>query len=390
MSKKIELRSMPSLVEKRNALLDEMETMVGLTETEQRAFSDTESARYTEVIAEIKQIDATLAAQRSAKNVERLAPPHADESVEAREERMFLDYVRRSAGNVVETRSGEQNLTMTNNGAIIPTTIASRIITTVQDICPILAGCDMYHEKGTLKIPVYGKSNTTHDITVAYADEFTDLTADVGQFTSVDLGGYLVGALSLIGQSVINSGGIDVVARIIAQMSIKIAAFLSKELLNGTSGKATGALSTTSNVIAGAVDKITADNLIDLQAKVPQSKQRNACWTMHPTTFTAIKKIKDADGVYLLQKDMSQAFPFTILGKPVNLDDSMPVIGSANKPILYGDYYGLSVNLREDISIKVLTEKYATMHAVGIVAWFEVDSEVSDHQMLATLTTSAS
>ena len=49
---------------------------------------------------------------------------------------------------------------------------------------------------GTLKIPVYGKANTTHDISVAYQDEFTEITADAGKFTSVDLSGFLAGALS--------------------------------------------------------------------------------------------------------------------------------------------------------------------------------------------------
>jgi hypothetical protein len=52
---------------------------------------------------------------------------------------------------------------------------------------------------------------------------------------------------------------------------------------------------------------------------------------------------------------------------------------------LYGDLSGLAVNFREDISIQVLQEKYATQHAVGIVSWFEFDSDVIDHQKLATL-----
>lgn len=46
--------------------------------------------------------------------------------------------------------------------------------------------------------------------------------------------------------------------------------------------------------------------------------------------------------------------------------------------MLYGVTAGLSVNLREDISIQVLREKYATQHAIGVVAWFEFDSKVTD------------
>ncbi|HHY08302.1 MAG TPA: phage major capsid protein, partial [Corynebacteriales bacterium] len=126
------------------------------------------------------------------------------------EARSFGNYVKSQCGIKVEERDGEQNFDMSNNGAIIPTTIANRVISTVQEMCPILNGATMYYVNGTLKIPVYGKANTTHDISVAYQTEFTDITADAGKFTSVDLSGFLAGALSLIGKSVINNSAINV------------------------------------------------------------------------------------------------------------------------------------------------------------------------------------
>ena len=58
--------------------------------------------------------------------------------------------------------------------------------------------------------------------------------------------------------------------------------------------------------------------------------------------------------------------------------------------MLYGDYSGLGVNFRQQIEMQVLVEKYATMHAVGLVSWFEFDSDVIDHQKLATLVMSVS
>ena len=36
------------------------------------------------------------------------------------------------------------------------------------------------------------------------------------------------------------------------------------------------------------------------------------------------------------------------------------------------------------------TEKYATQHAIGVVAWMEFDSKVADNQKLAVLIMSAS
>ena len=151
------------------------------------------------------------------------------------------------------------------------------------------------------------------------------------------------------------------------------------------SSAATGALSTTTSMTAASATAVTADELITLQAKVKQRYQRNACWTMHPDTFTAIKKLKDGQNRYLLQDDFSGEFPYRLLGKPVYLSDNMPAMAASSKAILYGDYSGLSVNIREDISIEVLREKYATQHAIGVVGWFEFDAKVSDNRRLATL-----
>jgi HK97 family phage major capsid protein len=138
-------------------------------------------------------------------------------------------------------------------------------------------------------------------------------------------------------------------------------------------------------MVAGSTSAISADNLIDLQAMIPTAYQANCTWKMAPATFKALRKLKDGDGKYLLQNDFSQGFPYSILGKPVELSDNMPAIGSANKAVLYGDFSGMAVNMREDIEIQILMEKYADQHAIGVIAWFEFDSKVVDNQKIASL-----
>lgn len=379
------------LYEQRAALVDEMNALLNGAKMEERAMSEEENTKFSDIEKKIAGIDATIAAEERAEQIKKSAKkPVENETVEQIEERAFGNYIKEQAGLPVENRAGEQNMTMGNNGAVIPTTIANRIIKAVKDKCPIYARATMYHVAGTLKVPVWGKANTTHDITVGYQSEFTELTADSGKFTSIDLSGYLAGALTLIGKSVVNNAIVDVVSFVIDQMSEEIAIFLEKELLAGTgSNTATGALSTTNTLNAGSTTKITTDNLVALQTKVKQVYQAKACWTMHPETFLEVKKLQDSNGRYLLQDDLTQEIPYRLLGKPVYLSDNMPKIASGAKPVLYGDYTGLSVNMRENVQIQVLNEKYATQHAVGVVAWFEFDSKVTDSQKLAALVMSA-
>lgn len=373
------MENIKALMERRAELQAQMDALVNTADTEKRAMSEDEIKQFDSAEAEIRSIDETVAREERSKNIERKPTEDRAES----DKRVFADYI---AGRTTEMRAGEQNVNMANNGAVIPVSIAQEIVRTIVDRCPILAGATRYNVPGTLKIPVWGKANATHDITVGYQEEFTDITADAGAFTSVDLSGYLAGALTLIGKSVINSAAVDVANFVIDEMAEKILSWLEGQLLVGTGTKAaSGATLTTNTLTAASAAAITADELIALQAQVKQAYQNAACWTMNPDTFVAVKKLKDGNNRYLLQDDFSGDFPYRLLGKPVYLSDNMPTMAAGKAAVLYGDYSGLSVNFRENISIEVLREKYATQHAIGIVSWFEFDSKVTNAQKLAVL-----
>lgn len=373
--------------ENREEKVKALENVLNAAKTENRAMTAEEQASFDAIEKEIADIDKTIEAEEraaKAKNTKETGDNGAEqETQEELEERAFVKYVLGAAAGL-EERAGELNLTMANNGAIVPTSIANKIIKKVKDISPILSRATVYYMTGELKVPVYGASSG-HDVKVAYSDDFTELTADAGKFTSVDLKGYLVGALTLIGRKLKTNAMFNVADFIVNYMAEEIASFLEGELLNGTPSKMEGALSTTNEKTAAAAAAITADELIDLQAKVKQAFQSDACWIMHPETFTAVKKLKDGQNRYLLQDDFTGEFPYRLLGKPVFVSDNMPKIATGKKPVLYGDMSGLSVKIAEQLEIEVLREKYATQHAIGVVAWMELDSKVTDSQRMAVL-----
>lgn len=379
--------NLKAMYEKRNTLIQRMNGIVEAAVSETRAMTDAEESEYNSAKAEIETLDRTIAAAEEERGIR--MPKNGNKTEEEQramdEERAFRNYIVEKAGGSVEHRSGEQNLGISANGAIVPVTIASRIIKTMKEISPIFARATHYSEKGTLKVPVWGKANGTHEITVAYSDEFKALTADSGKFTSVDLTGYLFGALTLIGRSLVNSATFDVVGFIVAEMAQKFAEFVERECLVGTDGKMTGALSTTTVETAKSANAITADELISLQSKVPSAYQKDCYWTMHPETFAMVKKLKDLNGQYILQHDLTSEFPYRLLGKPVDLSDNMPKVAASANAVLYGDMSGLSINVRETVSLQLLVEKYADMHAIGVIGWAEMDSKVTDNQKLAVL-----
>lgn len=366
------------LIEKRNALLDEMQAIADKAVAETRAFTEQESADYDAKKKEAEELEKTISrCQEQRSKTEPVSTK--SETKEEAEKRAFEQYLR--TGNI-ETRTGT-TMNVSDNGAVIPASIANKIIDKVVEICPIYNLADRYNVGGTLSIPYYDES--TQAIEVAYATEFTDLGSTSGKFISIELKGYLAGALSKISKSLINNSAFDIVGYVVNKVAQAFAKWIEKELLIGSPEKITGLSNATQIVTAAAATAITADELIDLQESVPDAYQAGAIWIMSKSTRTAIRKLKDKDGNYILNKDATAQWGYTLLGKPVYVSDNMPAMGSGSKAIYYGDMSGLAVKVSENVSIEILREKFATQHAIGVVGWMEIDSKIENQQKIAVL-----
>lgn len=296
------------------------------------------------------------------------------------EEQVFADYIR---GKVSGELRADVNMTFGDNGAVIPKSIVKKIITKVYDICPILEKATRYNVKGQIAIPCYPAD--TNDNEVAYANEFEELTAKSGKFDSITLSGFLAGTLAKISQSLINNSEFDIVSFVINHIAEKVALWIEKELLLGTSGKIEGLSKIETGITTASATEITTDELIELQGSIKDVLQKNAIWIMSQKTRTALRKLKDKNGRYLLQDDITAPFGNTLLGKPIYVSDNMPDIAAGKKAIYYGDFSGLAVKFTEEMQLQVLREKYATQHAVGIVGWMELDSKIEDKQKMKAL-----
>ena len=371
------------LLETRATKQSELEGLLNKAETEERAMSEEESTLFGNLEAEIKEIDNTLAAEERARKLETQpkpgdSNPGSEERAEA-EEKVFGDYIR----GVVSEERADVNMSTGENGAVIPSSIANKIIKKVLDICPIYQPATRYDVGGTLNIPYYDES--TQSITMAYATEFSELESSSGKFKSIELKGFLAGTLTKIAKSLINNSQFDIVSFTINAMAESIARWIEKELLNGTADKVEGLSKAKQIVTAKSATAITADDLIDLQEEVPDMFQPGCIWIMNKKTRTAIRKLKDNDGNYILNKDATAKWGYVLFGMDVYASENMPEMATGKIAIYYGDMSGLAVKLAEDISIEVLREKYATQHAIGVVGWMEIDSKIENEQKIAAL-----
>ncbi len=394
---------------------NKMQEILENAKKEERALSEEEISKFNELKKLIEEIDATIKAEEESRemDIEEKNKEKENENVEdketkepatedeKKEERAFTEYIVSG-----KQRANSPGMSYGSNGAIVPTTIAKKIIEKVKELSPIYDKVEKFTTKGTLEIPVYDTdsdaTSQTGDVNVAYqGDEFTALVAGQGKFTSVELKGYSHGALSVISRKLLNNEDINVTNFLTNKMAQAFAEFWEKELLIGsgaTNNHMTGAISTTNLVATGnttytAANAAKIDNLINLQLAVPQQYQKNAMWIMNKAVFTELRKLKDGNGNYYLAygKGITEGFDWQLLGKPVYISENMPVATSANNiPVLYGDFAGMAMKISQNLEIQLMREKYIDKNAIGIVGWAECDSKIQNNQMIAGLKMAAS
>jgi HK97 family phage major capsid protein len=384
------------LMEQRAAKQAEMKAMLDKAGAEERALNKDERESFDKLESEIRDLDGTINAIQAQRDIELNAPKdeakddkdEAKESAESKdeaEERAFADYIR---GNYDEIRSAV-NMTKGDNGAVIPSSIANKIIEEIIDICPIFADADRYNVKGSLSIPYYDEG--TSSIQMEYADEFTDGESKSGKFLNITLTGYLGRAICDVSKSLINNSQFDIVSFVVKRMALAAAKFIEGELLNGTDDKIEGLSTLTPAVVTADKSKVTVEELIDLQESIPDAYQSNAYWIMNKKTRTAIRKFKTAEGEFILNRDLNSRWGYTLLGKDVYCSDAVAELGTASKDVIfYGDMKGLAVKVSEDINIEVLRETQARRHAVEVLGFVELDAKVQNAQMVSKMTTKAS
>ena len=370
------------LLEKRQEKQEELKTIMDKVREEKRSLSEEEKTSFDGIAKEIKDLDNTIKAFYEERSLENVTPEDEEKtekrSVEEREYASFDAYLR----DGVEKRE-ESALSKGDNGAVIPSSIANKIIDKIVDMCPIYADSERYNVKGTLTIPYYDEA--TGKIAMDYADEGTDGESGSGKFLNISLTGFLGRAITEVSKSLINNSQFDVVNFVINKIAQAAALFIENQLLNGTSGKIEGLKGVELTVTAAASTVITADEIIDLQESIPDQYQTNAYFVMNKATRTAIRKLKDGQGNYLLNKDANSRWGYTLFGKDVYTSGNMPVMAAGKTAIYYGDMTGLATKISEDINIEVLRETKARQHMLEVIGFVELDAKVQDAQKIAKL-----
>lgn len=367
------------LIEDKNDLIIRMQKILDQAKDEDRPLTEEEDKNFKDLNAEIDKIDNTIKALEIVKARTPMEPVGDDGNPDP-EDKNKAD--RKKFENLLRSGKIQNGMSKDSHGVLVPETIVDEIIEQIYEESPILKKINLYHEPGSIVIPI-----ETDGITVDYAEDFVALTPSSDTVTSVKLTPFLAGALVQVGKSLINNTKFDIVSHVISKMAKAIARWIEKKLIVGDEN-IEGLSGATNVVTAGAATVITADDLVQTQDSVKSGYQKGACWLMNSKTRTKLRLLKGNDGHYLLNDNIASPFGSDLLGKPVYLNDDMPDIAAEAKAIIYGDPSGLSANMPE--KIEIATDDVVSKHEIDVVGYFEIDAKVSAQQAFAVLQMAAS
>jgi len=130
---------------------------------------------------------------------------------------------------------------------------------------------------------------------------------------------------------------------------------------------------------AASATAITADEIIDLFYSLNHEyRELPSChFMMNDAIAQYVRKLKDGNGNYLWGGDLTQGQGETLLGKPVQINNSMAsTVATTNKTMLFGAFDYFYIGDRTALVMRRLDELYSASGQIGFRGFMRFDSHV--------------
>lgn len=192
-----------------------------------------------------------------------------------------------------------------------------------------------------------------------------------------------------LSRELIQDSAIDVEALVGRKFGERIARRQARDFATGSGvGAPTGILTTTADVeLVTSNDINNAANgyekLLEVEDALDTYYLSNARWVMSRATWTAIRKIKDADGRPLIQANaqagIGDGIAKTLLGYPVTVDEGFPAAADDRNFLAFGDMREAYV-VRHVKDVEILVDPYTRgkYRQVEMTGWARADATIQN------------
>ena len=269
--------------------------------------------------------------------------------------------------------------TLSAGGYAVPQGFLAEVSRTLQQIAPVrtVARVISTNTGETLRIPTNSDiSNLGEIVAENAANNEQDLV-----FSEVQLGAFKYSSKMVrVSNELLTDSGIDLARYLAQQLGERIGRAQEAHFLTGTgSGQPQGVITAASTTSAASATAIGVDDLLNLVRDVDAAWLNNSgsvAFMMHPSVWSAVRKLKDSTGAPLIGSLAGGADP-KLLGFPVILTNTMDSsIASTKKTILFGAFANYAIRDVSGIVVARSGERYFEYDQTVFVAYQRTDAKV--------------
>ena len=263
----------------------------------------------------------------------------------------------------------------TEGGYLVPEEFERQIVMGLDEANVVRGLAKVITTSAERKIPVAA----THS-TAAWTAENGAYTPSDPSFDQKTIDAYKLTDLVKVSIELLQDSMFDLESYIAAEFARAFGIAEEQAFCVGTgSGQPTGIFTANGGevgVTAAANNAVTADELINLVYSLKSPYRRNAKWLMNEATISAIRKLKDGNGVFMWQPSLQAGEPDRLLGHELYTSPYVPTMDSDALTIAFGDFKNYWIADRSGRTVQRLNELYSTNGQVGFVATERVDGKV--------------
>lgn len=296
---------------------------------EKTELTDEERGQQLELAKEIRGLENQLAAFKPEppKAPAVVVTPGVDEQREA-----FINYLR---GGPYDTRALVEGVPPAG-GYLAPQSFVAELIRGLNERS-VMRGLARTITIGaaSMRMP-----KLVNSVSADWTAEAAAIAESQPAFDQVEFVPAKLAAMTLVSNELLSDSAVAIESLLAGLFAEKFAEVEDAAFFKGDgNSKPTGLLTDAGivRVVTAAGNAITADEIIGLYDTLPPVYRANATWIMNPATMGYLRKLKDAQGQYLLVAGLAAAAPSTLLGRPVVLSSNVDAIALDKDVIIFGD-----------------------------------------------------
>lgn len=378
------MNKITELKQKRAGLIDKQRDLVDKADEEDRNLSSEEKTKFEKIGNDIDNLEERIEQRQEILDREKKEISRQVDSGDVKNEpedkeykQAFEQYMRygkkdmdRDTAKLLREHRAQNVANNVKGGYLVIPEWENSIIDKLTDISVMRQIATIETTSSETNIPI-----STTKPTFGWIDELGTYPETEEEFGNKSVDAWKTGGIIKVSEELLYDNDYNLEGRIERDASIGFDDIEEPGFINGDGVKKPRGvlLDADVGVTAAASGSLDSDEIMEL-AYAPKSGYRNnASWLMNDNTVLAVRKLKDGNNQYLWQPGMQAGEPDMLLGHPIRYSDSMPDIGSENKPIAFGDFSFYGIYDRQGMFMQRLVEKYADEGQVGFRTYKRTD-----------------